>query len=108
MAVTLTVAQVRERIGSFPAGEYDPTQLWFDVASAAVVKYAPAAPDSVHNLACLMMVDYWDGSPDPPHVSLQADGGGRQWQVSMMKSGNALRYSGALVLLTQYKRRRAL
>ena len=66
MAVTLSLADVRERIGAATAGEYDIAPLWFNVARAAVVKYAPSAPDESHNLACMMMVDYWDGIPDPP------------------------------------------
>ena len=58
------------------------------------------APDESHNLACMMMVDYWDGVPDPPHVIRQADGGGKDFWTSPLRSGNSLRYSGAMVLLT--------
>lgn len=112
MAVTLTINDIRTRVDplgtEFMAAEFDPIELWFDVASGEVTRYAPAAPDRLHNLACMMMVDYWSGVPDPPHVSLQADGAGKQFQVSMMKSGNALRFSGAMTLLSPYKVRRAL
>ena len=108
MAVTLTLADVRERIGAATAGEYDIAALWFSVASAAVVKYAPSAPDESHNLACMMMVDYWDGVPDPPHVIRQADGGGKDFWTSPLRSGNSLRYSGAMALLSGHKVRRAL
>ena len=111
MAVTLTVSDIRSRVD--PRGtefrlEFDPIPLWFEAARAAVEKYAPSAPDSVHNLACMMMVDYWDKVPDPPHIIRQADGGGKDFWTSPARSGNALRYSGAMTLLTGYKVRRAL
>ena len=108
MAVTLSLADVRERIGAATAGEYDIAPLWFNVARAAVVKYAPSAPDESHNLACMMMVDYWDGIPDPPHIIRQADGGGKDTWTSAQRSGNSLRYSGAMALLSPWKVRRAI
>ena len=108
MAVTLTLADIRERVGAAETGDYDIAPLWFNVASAAVVKYAPSAPDESHNLAVLMMVDYWDGIPDPPHIIRQADGGGKDVWTSPLRSGNSLRYSGAMALLSPWKVRRAI
>ena len=108
MAVTLTVADIRERVGAAEPGDYDIAPLWFEVARAAVVRYAPIAPDESHNLAVLMMLDYWSELPSPPHVASQMDGGGKQVQWNTSRSGNSLRYSGAMALLSPHKRRRAL
>ena len=108
MAITLSEQQAREILGDVDnsIGDYFPQA--FEAAKAAIEQYCPVAPDVIHTQAILMMVGYWISQPhDNPATTRELDGDRDIWQDSR-RSHNALRYSGAMSLLTRFKRRRAL
>ena len=58
--------------------------------------------------AVLMMGQYW--AHEPSYTGTQRIGEPGWWEkwADPKRAGNALRYSGAMQMLTRYKRRRAL
>ena len=92
----------------FTLGDFDYLPLFFEAAKAAVLKYAPTAPDAIHNRAVQMVIGYWATRPhDDTSISRELDGDRDIWSDTK-RSGNALRFSNAMPLLSPFKRRRAL
>ena len=108
MAVTLTIDEARailDDVDNTP-GDYMPSA--FAAAVAAIEQYCPVAPDPIHNQSVLMMVGYWISMPhDHPATVRELDGDRDIWS-DPRRTANALRFSGAMSLLTRFKRRRAL
>ena len=93
MAVTLTAAQLASRLRTGnTADELAEVQYFLGYATDAVIKYAPDAPDTVHNEATRLLASYLY---DAPTVT----GGDR--------FANALRNSGAARTLLPYRIHRA-
>ena len=116
MAVTLTVQQLEDALGvaaldpMFPGATIkatiDATRL-LPVAARMVLKYAPAAPDGIQNEAVIRLAGWLAGTPPESLASdslnilgVQIDGSYNTAQTG------ALRHSGAMSLLSPYKRRR--
>ena len=114
MAVTLTVEDLRARASDRRGADVlvfenmDTVSLWYESAKAEVETYAPSAPETLQNLGTLMMFDYWCVMDWPAPLVDQMDGGTQRHLFSAPRMGNALRYSGAMALLSKYKVRRAL
>ena len=108
MAITLTIDRAREVLGDVDnsPGDYFPEA--FAAAVEAVRRYCPVAPDAIHNQAVLMTVGYWVSMPhDNPATMRELDGDRDIWSDTK-RTANALRWSGAMALLSPHKRRRAL
>lgn len=93
MAVTLTAAQLAEaiRLGSTPEETTQSTRL-LAVATAAVTKHAPDAPDVVQDEAVIRVAGYLFDMPQAGRGAGYAD---------------ILRNSGALGILLPYRVHRA-
>ena len=107
MAITITEARAREVLDDVDnsPGDYFPEA--FAAAVAAVADYTPTAPDEIHNLAVIQVTGYWLSMPhDNPATARELDGDRDIWSDTK-RNANALRYSGAMALLTRFKRRRA-
>lgn len=108
MAITLTIDRAREVLDDVDntPGDFFPEA--FAAAVAAVQRYTPTAPDAIHNQAVLMVVGYWVSMPhDNPATSRELDGDRDIWSDTS-RTANALRFSGAMALLSPFKVRRAL
>ena len=112
MAVTLSFAKFREALGEDPSYELSEVgaeviRCWFDAAREMVTSYAPKAPDAIANRAMLMIGGYW--ASEPSYTGAQRIGEPGWWDKwhDTSMAGQALRYSGAMPLLTRWKRRRA-
>ena len=119
MAVTMTLVQLRDFIsnaGEFAAAGDDATRdrlwdylpNWYATAKAIIERYAPAAPDPLHNRALKQIIMYWLESPENTGLQrmMTMEFSDQQWGAK--RSANALRHSGAMALLSPFKRRRAL
>ena len=100
MAVTLTQSQLMSDLG-LTADRADNLLL---VATDLVTRYAPAAPDALMDEAALRCAGWLSQQPYAS-VRRESQGGIDTSYNPMMHS--ALRHSGAMALLTGYKRRRA-
>ena len=110
MAVTITLDELRAYIetganDSEANAEYLPG--WFEAARVIVERYAPRAPDALLNRAVQMIVGYWVGSSDNTAVTRDMLVEHADIWVDSRRAGNALRFSGAMALLSPFKRRRA-
>ena len=107
MAVTLTIETAKEILGDADnsPGDYMPSA--FAAAVAAVERYTPTAPDAIHNQAVLMTVGYWVSMPHDNPATLRELDGDRDIWSDTKRTANALRFSGAMALLSPFKRRRA-
>ena len=86
----------------------DVLRRWFDSARLMVDSYAPAAPAAIADRACLMIGSYWASEPGYTGTQRVHHVGFSERWTDASRAGNALRYSGAMALLSPYKRRRAL
>ena len=108
MAITLTIERAREVLGDVDNSPGD----YFPEAFAAAVDGGsgttpPTAPDEIHNLAVIQVTGYWLSMPhDNPATARELDGDRDIWSDTK-RNANALRYSGAMSLLTRFKKRRA-
>ena len=110
MAVTLTLDELRGYIetgaNDADAGaDYVPG--WYEAAKEMVEGYAPHAPDALHNRALQMVCGYWMGSHDNTAITRDMLVEHQDTWVDSRRAGNALRFSGAMSLLTRFKKRRA-
>ena len=99
MAVTLTAQDLayRMRLSADTDTALEEPQLGvvsgvLGAATALVVKYAPGAPDAVHNEAATRLAGFLYDTPP---------GGSRQWQ-------NPMQQSGATAVLSAYRVQRAV
>lgn len=114
MAVTLTLDDLRAYVESGPtedgttadAAAYLPG--WLSAAALMVERYAPRAPDALHNRAAQMVIGYWWASHDNPAVIRDHHVEFSDVWTDPKRAADALRYSGAMALLSPYRRRRAL
>ena len=108
MAITLTIDQAREILDDVDntPGDYFPSA--FEAAKAAILHYCPVSPDHIHDQALLLMVGYWVSQPHDNPATLREMDGDRDVWADTKRNANALRFSGAMALLTRFKRRRAL
>ena len=107
MAITITEADARailDDVDNSP-GDYFPQA--FAAAVAAVRQYCDDAPAEITDLAVIQVTGYWVSMPhDNPATARELDGDRDVWSDTK-RNANALRYSGAMALLTRFKRRRA-
>ena len=104
MAITITSTELETLIGVDPAVAV----RLLGVASALVNQYCASCPDAIANEATIRTSAYLkDGAP---HATLQRLESGASVELEYQKpSGrSALRFSGAMSLLSPYKRRRAM
>ena len=107
MAITLTIDRAREVLGDVDNSPGDYMPQAFAAGVEAVRHYCPVAPDAIHNQAVLMVVGYWVSMPhDNPATMRELDGDRDIW-ADTKRTANALRFSGAMSLLSPFKRRRA-
>lgn len=80
--------------------------VYGSVAAGLVERYSPNAPQVVKNMACIQISKYFNNHR-PVVSSERAKIGDASQDVDTMPSMvSALRHSGAMALLTQWKRRR--
>ena len=103
MAVTLTGENVRDALGFKPSQLALATRL-LAVASALVTRFAPSAPDAIHNEAALRCIGWLAEAPASGIRGQET--GPFKWEYSPHLTG-ALRASGAMSLLSPWKVRRA-
>lgn len=112
MAVTLTLDELRAYIETGPTEDGGAHEAflagWLASATIIVERYAPSAPDTIHDRAVQMVVGYWWASHDNPAVIRDHHVEFTDTWVDPKRSANALRFSGAMALLSPYRRRRAL
>ena len=101
MAV-ITAAELATAIGSDAAIA---TRL-LAVTEALVERYAPDAPEAIKNEAIIRSAG-WLHESKPSNIRRKQIGEVSIERVPSMAAGNPLRASGALAILTGYKRRRA-
>ena len=110
MAVTLSVEDLRGYIetgaNDAEAGaDYVPG--WYEAGKAIVERYAPNAPDALHDRALQMVCGYWVGSHDMTAITRDMLIEFQDVWIDSKRAGNALRFSGAMAMLSPWKRRRA-
>ena len=108
MAITLTLDRAREILGDADnsAGDFFPQA--FNAAVAAVRHYCDVAPAEITDMAVLQVTGYFVSQPhDNPSTMRELDGDRDIWSDTK-RSSNALRFAGAMALLSPFKRRRAL
>ena len=98
MAITLTVAQLAEAIGS----DTETATRLLSVCTELVNNFAAGAPDSVANEAVIRASGWLKEQPPGIH-SLDVQGN----EVIYRGGMNPLRGSGAMSLLSPWKKRRA-
>ena len=107
MAVTISEAEVVDVVGVHGSAGRELLALIYPVVVAAVERYAPLAPSAVANLAVVRMVGHEDLTY-PAATVMRFD---KQSDKSTLwdpeRAAASLRYSGAMALLSPYKRRRA-
>ena len=113
MAVTLTLDDLRAYVESGPTEDgttADAAYLpgWLSAAALMVERYAPRAPDVLHNRAAQMVIGYWWASHDNPAVIRDHHVEFSDVWTDPKRAADALRFSGAMALLSPYRRRRAL
>ena len=108
MAITLSEQQAREILGDVDntPGDYFPSA--FEASKAAIEQYCPVAPDAIHDQDLLLMVGYWVSQPHDNPATMRELDGDRDICSDTKRASNALRFAGAMSLLTRFKRRRAL
>ena len=105
MAVTITAQEVQDELSQTSAAPLNlKFQRRFDVAREAVQKYVgtDGAPDAVMNESVLRVVGYLNESPNAAVSSYS----GAVATSFMPGARAALRYSGAMSLLSPYRIRR--
>ena len=100
MAVTITVAELAEAIGT---DSTTATRLPA-VATALVERYAPDAPDAISNEAVIRTAG-WLAEQPAAAITSETEGDIRTSYAPTAMS--ALRHSGAMALLSPWKIRRA-
>lgn len=100
MAVTLTAADLAEATGQTSAVA---TRL-LPVVTELVEKYAPDAPEAIQNEAAIRCAGYLAQQPPDARRSTTVGGVSSSWATTHTA---ALRHSGAMSLLSPWKRRRA-
>lgn len=98
--VTVTAQEVADETGI----TLERAERLLVVATQTVLDYAPQAPTSLLNEACIRLIGYW-GQSDYGTVRQEAIGP-RSVEYQMNHAA-AFRNSGAAALLTRHKRRRA-
>ena len=102
MAVTITAETLAAETGA----EIEQARRLLAVATAAVERYAPVAPESAANEAVIRLAGYWAGS-DFGGVKSESIGPRSVEYTPPSTNAAAFRNSGAAALLTHFKRRRA-
>ena len=100
MAVTLTAAELAQTVGVDSATA---TRL-LSVATALVTKYAPDAPDAISNEAAIRTAAWLN---EAPASGVRSESIGDVSTVFSPMATGALRASGAMAMLSVFKRRRA-
>ena len=100
MAVTITETKLAEALGVNQAL----ADRLLPVAVALVERYAPAAPEAIHNEAAIRCAGWLADTPAPSLQSEQYGDLGATWAPGQL---SALRHSGAMALLSPFKPRRA-
>ena len=104
MAVTITATQLAAATGTTTAVA---TRL-LPVPAHLVVKYAPAAPDAIQDEAVVRCVGWLaDRNPTGATTETTEVGDWRSEKRHPAAQQGALRYSGAMSLLSPWKERRA-
>ena len=98
MAVTLTAAQLAEAIGS----DTETATRLLSVCTELVNNFAAGAPDTVANEAVIRTAGWLNEQP-PGVMSQSVDG----YELSYRGGMSPLRGSGAMSLLSPWKKRRA-
>lgn len=101
MAVTVTVAEIAATIGF---GNTAAITRMLAYASGEVLRYAPLAGDPQHNEAVIRICGYLAESN---FGGIQAEAFGPQTITFVSPGRSPLRASGALAILSPYRRRRA-
>ena len=104
MAVTITAAQLADRIQGAAAESTDRAAELLVVATAMVQQYAPAAPDVLQNEATIRLAGYLAQSDFGPIVKETI---GPRAVDYVVNHAPAFRNSGAAMLLSRWRVRRA-
>ena len=104
MAVTLTAQQLTDEVGGEKPGSVKRATRVLAVAAELVTDYAPDAPDVIHNEAVIRLGG-WLLQSD--YGGVRSESLGPQSVDYTTNHAAAFRTSGAMMLLTRYKRRRA-
>ena len=104
MAVTLDAAVLAKAIGAKLPADQEAVERLRAVAGQAVEDYAPDAPEALQNEACLRISGYWFGSD---FGGIERESLGPQDFTYARNHADAFRRSGAAMLLTRYRVRRA-
>ena len=99
MAVTLTEAQLKAAINDV-TGQ---SARLLEVSTALVLRYAPDAPDTIHNEATIRTAGYLLEQPAASLRTLKLADLSRSYQGGQI---SALRSSGSMALLSPWKVRR--
>ena len=108
MTITVDLDTVKAVLADVEHCDADYTPYAFEAAKAAVLRYCPTAPDEVHDHAVIQVTGYWVSMPHDNPATLRELDGDRDIWSDTKRTANALRFSGAMALLSPYKRRRAL
>lgn len=100
MAVTITAADLATAIRATSAV----AERLLAVTTEMVENYAPEAPEAVQNEAVIRCAGYLAQHPADARRSTTVGGVSSSWATTHT---GALRHSGAMSLLSPYKRRRA-
>lgn len=104
MAVTITAAQLAPRIVGNPDDHRELVEGVLAAATARVLRYAPAAPDEIHNEAVVRFAGYLAGSE---FGGISETTVGQQSVTYTTNHAAAFRNSGAAGLLAPWRTHRA-
>lgn len=99
MAVNITAQTLASIVGT---DETTAARL-LPVASALVLRYAPGAPDSMHDEGVIRTTGWLQ---EHPHGAIRSESQGDISTSYATASVSALRHSGAMALLSPWKQRR--
>ncbi len=102
--VTITVQQFKERVAGAAAENDDHAEELLTVAAALVETYAPKAPSSIANIAVTRIGGYL---AEADFGGLVKEEIGPQSNEYVVNHANAFRNSGAAMLLSRWRVRRA-
>ena len=103
MAVTITATSLQSIVGIETIEE---SERLLPVASALVLRYAPDAPDALHDEAVIRCAGWLYGRPGMA-ASVRSEEAGPVSASYATSEKAALRHSGAMALLTTWKTRHA-
>ena len=108
MAVDLTAVELRDELGlaDDTAGNRTATRL-LSIVSAEIALYAPAASADVQNEAAIRMSGWLNATDGSTAIFSELEVGDGLDMTFRSMAVSALRASGAMALLSPWKRRRA-